>query len=79
MDIYITLKYIHLKNQFKNRKIIRQKQFIQHVLRRIFQSAPPIPEDMHVPEGPESPSEIPELKSKDSRELSIAVQEVQLT
>jgi len=34
---------------------------------------------LHVPEGPESPSEIPELKSKDSRELSIAVQEVQLT
>jgi len=34
---------------------------------------------LHVPEGPESPCEIPELNSKDSRELSIAVQEVQLT
>lgn len=34
---------------------------------------------LHVPEGPESPCEIPELNSEDSRELSIAVQEVQLT
>ncbi|AKB52081.1 hypothetical protein MSBRW_2828 [Methanosarcina barkeri str. Wiesmoor] len=34
---------------------------------------------LHVPEGSEIPSEIPELKSEDSRELSIAVQQVQLT
>lgn len=34
---------------------------------------------LHVPEGPESPCEISELNSEDSRELSIAVQEVQLT
>ncbi|AKJ38907.1 hypothetical protein [Methanosarcina barkeri] len=34
---------------------------------------------LHVPEGPEIPCEIPGLNSKDSRELSIAFQEVQLT
>jgi len=35
---------------------------------------------LHVPEGSESPSEIPELNSKDdNRKLSIAVQKIQLT
>ncbi|MEN6551453.1 MAG: hypothetical protein ABFC34_01055, partial [Methanobacterium sp.] len=34
---------------------------------------------LDVPEGAESPSQIPELKSEDGRELSIAVQKVQLS
>ena len=34
---------------------------------------------LHVPEGFDRPCDIPELKNEDSRELSIAVQEIQLT
>ena len=34
---------------------------------------------LHVPEGSERPSDLPELKNNDSRELSIAIQDFQLT
>ena len=34
---------------------------------------------LHVPESTDRPCDIPELKNEDSRELSIAVQEIQLT
>lgn len=34
---------------------------------------------LHVPEGFDRPCDLPELKNKDSRELSIAIQEIRLT